>query len=293
MSVQPASKATYRILKTIIGLGCTIFQATDVWGQNYYIFTPITGAQTQIDTNNTSTFQINVSAGASLNLGGAVFTLKEGPSTTAGISLTVYASSIAPGNIIGSVDYTNSQFDTVHPGTNEERFEPTPFPPTAPSSTFLTLSGGGSGVQYFVTLTSPAPDTQSTAYFIKGADAAFLGDSTGTAVTLTGIGFFPPGAPVLSPITGTVTTNNLSQFQPVLDGGTIVSDPNATTVTENISITNNNGTLDANSITTTYSGNFTGPGGLTITNTGGGAGFIKFSGTNTYSGATNVTGGTL
>ncbi|MFM8860663.1 MAG: hypothetical protein ACKOEW_11365 [Methylocystis sp.] len=118
MSAKPIKLSSFRILKTIISVGGIVFYVTDVWGQNFYIFTPITGAQTQIDVNNTSTFQINVSAGASLNLGGGVFTLKEGPSTIDTISLTVYASSIAAGNIIGAVNYTNSEFDTVHPGAN-------------------------------------------------------------------------------------------------------------------------------------------------------------------------------
>lgn len=127
----------------------------------YYFTTGQAGAQTQIDLNHATTNTFT--ATSAWELGGGDFTMKSGGTTTALINLALYQGTSAAGTLLATLTDTNAQFCTAH-GGNCQSFNTTPFHFTNP----YTLT---TGVTYFLALTSPALDTQSTAYFIKGLDA--------------------------------------------------------------------------------------------------------------------------
>ena len=138
----------------------------------YFITTGQAGAQTQIDIDHTSSWLIT--PGANFLLGGGNFTMKEGPTTGATISLTLYLGSDATGSQLDQVTFTEAGFCTIHTG-NCQSFDIVPFHFTTPDTLLA-------GQTYFVALTSPAIDTQSTAYFIKGLEDAIIADIEGTPI---------------------------------------------------------------------------------------------------------------
>lgn len=139
---------------------------------DYYVKTGITGAQTQIDTNHTSSFTIF--SQSSLSFAGGLFTMKAGSATSAPITFKLYDSA-AKTTLLTETTYTNTAaFCSAH-GGNCQSFIETPFTFSSPVSLLA-------GKAYFAELTSVAPDVQSRAYFIKGAQSCYIATAKGTTV---------------------------------------------------------------------------------------------------------------
>jgi hypothetical protein len=142
------------VLCSSMSMAATVFLSTDH-----------TGAQTQIDLNHTSSWAFSVNT--TTDLAGGVFTMKDGSSTAADITLSLYQGSSASGPLLKQVTLTHTQFCTGFSNCGQFDWHPLAF-----ASTYQLQVG----VNYFVTLTSSAVDTQSTAYFIKD-DGTFFGSS--------------------------------------------------------------------------------------------------------------------
>ncbi|MEY4635293.1 MAG: hypothetical protein RJA55_1091, partial [Acidobacteriota bacterium] len=126
---------------------------------HYYLFLDITGAQTQIDVEHTTSWNINVASGQTLQLYGGAFVMKKGADATADVVLTLRNS--GPG---GSVIATKTRTSSAFTGT----FADVLFA----FDTAQTLNPG----RYYVTLTSAASLSGAAQYFIKGATSPGLGD---------------------------------------------------------------------------------------------------------------------
>lgn len=133
---------------------------------NFYLFTGQTGAQTQIDVAHTSNWYVK--ADSATNFVGGRFTIKRGPSTTAPITLTVRLNG-PTGVILATKTLTAADVSTSYTLTE---FGGGAWDGGAPAYPYSLVSG----TTYYVSLTSSAVDTQSTAYFIKR-------DKTGTCLT--------------------------------------------------------------------------------------------------------------
>src|SRR5437867_6073542 len=148
----------------------------------YYIYTGQSSAQTQIDTSHTSSWYLHVVSGP-LSLGGGNFTMKEGSSATADVTLTLYQGSSTSGAVLATVTKTASSFTG--------QFNPVDF-------SFSSVQSLATG-NYYVTLTSTAPNTQSQAFFIKGANGAIISLDGTTAISSS-----------IATVTATPTSANLS-----------------------------------------------------------------------------------
>jgi hypothetical protein len=169
-----------------LALGVTRGQADPV-----FLYTGQSNAQTQIDVNHTSTW--NITPVADLVLAGGKFDMKDGPNTGADLVLTLYEGGVQ----LDQVVMTNAQFVAAHSiadgldgvtQTDDQQFNGTN------QWTPLLFSGGDtllSGHTYEVDLTSAADDVQSKAYFIKGTDSVFLGDTSGNPVAGGSVEFVP------------------------------------------------------------------------------------------------------
>ena len=157
-------------------------------GPTYYATTGQAGAQTQIDVGHSTTLSFR--AASAWDLGGGNFTMKDGSSTSATITLSLYQGTSAAAPLLRSITLSTATFCTLHTG-NCQSFSTTPLHFTSPYA--LTT-----GSDYFLTLTSPAVDQQSTAYFIKGLSTLAILDGTGAALPGQTVGP-PPPPPVIVP----------------------------------------------------------------------------------------------
>ena len=119
-----------------------------------YIYTGQTGAQTQIDTNHKTTWNIGVSAGTTLLFGGGQITMKRGSATTATVTFACYNGTSATGSPFASV--------TLQPSSFSGSYSQIAFPFTPAQN----LVAGN----YFCQLTSTAPDAQSQVRRTKGEE---------------------------------------------------------------------------------------------------------------------------
>jgi len=163
----PTSNGDHKVkLKKLMAL-IAFGAAAVAWGGSpanaaavFYLYTDITGAQTQIDENHTSSWLITTGTSPFL-FGGGNFVMKSGNDTFEGIRLDLFEGTTATGSPLESVVYTHDEFCLAHPGTNCQKFEETPFHFATP----VTLLAD---TDYFVALTSSAAeDKQTEAYFIK------------------------------------------------------------------------------------------------------------------------------
>ena len=150
----------------------------------YFLYSGQSSAQTQIDVNHQSTWLLQLTSGT-LAFGGAKLTMKLGPSTVQNVTFSFYNGTSTSGPLFRQVVLT--------PASLTQSFTETLYAFPSP----VTLVPG----YYYATLTSPAVDTQSTAYFIKGyADAFVSNDGTTVYPSMTSISdpvptVTPTGAP--------------------------------------------------------------------------------------------------
>ena len=138
--------------------------------QILYLSTGQTGAQTQIDIAHTSSWALDPNV--DFSFAGGLFTMKAGGSQVDTITLSLYNGTDATGTLLGSVTLTSTAFcaQAACGQFNTHQF------------LFTTPIALTTGSNYFATLTSAAPNTQSQAYFIK-SDNSFVSDINGTPIT--------------------------------------------------------------------------------------------------------------
>jgi hypothetical protein len=155
-----------------------------------YLATNQTGAQTQVDVAHTSTWLFTPTI--DFLFGGGLFDMKDGSNTSANLQLSLFQGSDASGLLLDSVSLTHTTFCNQVPNCNQ--FDLHQFFVTAP----LLLT---TGTTYFAQLTSLAPNTQNTAYFIKST-TSFIANQTGVPVNpspIAGAGATGGGAPTATP----------------------------------------------------------------------------------------------
>ena len=156
-----------------------------------YLSTNQTGAQTQVDVAHTSTWLFTPTI--DFLFGGGLFNMKDGSNTSANLQLSLFQGSDASGVLLDSVSLTHTTFCGQVSSCNQfdlhQFFVDTPL--------LLTT-----GTTYFAQLTSLAPNTQNTAYFIKST-TYFIANQTGVPVEpspIAGAGAAGgPGAPAATP----------------------------------------------------------------------------------------------
>ena len=151
----------------------------------YYLATDQTGAQTQIDVNHTSSWEMTPNI--NFDFAGGLFTMKDGSSTSATVILTLYQGIDATGSVLASLNLTHATFCAPPVGNcgqfaTHQFFFATPVPLVP-------------GTTYFAALTSSAADVQSLAYFIKN-NSFFISDVDSVAIPPQPVAF---GAPAVLP----------------------------------------------------------------------------------------------
>jgi len=134
-----------------------------------YVTTGQTGAQTQIDAFHTSSFTIAVQNPTLFS--GGVFTMKAGTATQDPITFRLYDSP-AKTTLLAEKSYSSTSAFCAARSGNCQSYAPTDFSFPSP----VTLDPGQT---YYAELTSPAPDAQSKAYFIKGAKGCYVAKAGG------------------------------------------------------------------------------------------------------------------
>lgn len=161
-SRRPAAFRTAGLL-ALFSLG-TVCQATPI----YYLATGQTGAQTQIDVSHSSSWVMTPNT--AFAFGGGLFTMKQGQSTVAPVTLALFQGTSAAGSLLATATLTATNFCAQVANCGQYAYH-----------AFTMSVSLQAGVSYFAQLTSPADNTQSLAYFIKN-DSFFISDQNGTAI---------------------------------------------------------------------------------------------------------------
>lgn len=147
-------KLTLSVGMLLASCACAI--ADPLPALNYtLVSTDITGAQTQIDIDHTSSWTFSPTVAWSLK--GGTFVMKDGSQTAASLVLSLYENGGT--TAVTSLTLTNADFHTQN--TSDQSFSDVSFF----FDPLFTLNAGSS---YTLKLTSTAVDAQSKAYFIKG-----------------------------------------------------------------------------------------------------------------------------
>jgi hypothetical protein len=135
-----------------------------------WVSTGQTTAQTQIDLDHSTTWQFTPVL--EFTFSGGRFIMKDGPSTVASISFSVYEGLNANGLLLAQLTLTNDDFCVGQ--DNCQNYGLHTFD-LGTQSVAMQI-----GRNYFIALTSPtANDKQSQAYFIKGPDLITFTDANG------------------------------------------------------------------------------------------------------------------
>jgi hypothetical protein len=168
------------VLACITASGCFGLAAT-TQAAPLFLFTGQSGAQTQIDVDHTTEWQ--VAPTVNFDLAGGQLDMKDGSQTGGDTSPTgdLFLSVYEDGGIIpvAQIDMTNADFVAAHTSSGDQAFNGNNLFTPVLFATPFTLVAGHS---YVIDLTSPEADQQSHAYFIKGFDTSFIGDSSGNPV---------------------------------------------------------------------------------------------------------------
>jgi hypothetical protein len=210
-------------LGVVVVLLLLFFGATDkADALSYYVWTPNTGAQTQIDSTHTSEWWI--SATGTFDFQGGHLSMKSGSSATTNVSLALYRGVDATGTLLATVTLPASSFT----GSFTDTF----FNYSAP----VTFTPG----TYYVNLTSTAPSQQAKAFFIKG--------NTGGVISTDGV---TPIDPSLATLSSTLPTGATSFTVSTASNGNNCTAQNVTVTAKNGTTTvtnyNKNITLDTQS----------------------------------------------
>jgi hypothetical protein len=148
-------------LPGLIAAAALALAALPAQGATYFaVQTGMSGGQSQIDENHSSSWTFTTGAGGWL-FGGGYFTMKEGPATVADITLSVYRGTSDSDPLVATRTMDNDTFCASGTVANCQSFDEIPFLFAAPVAMLA-------GTSYFVKLTSPAADTANRQYFIKG-----------------------------------------------------------------------------------------------------------------------------
>jgi uncharacterized repeat protein (TIGR01451 family) len=141
----------------------TMASMLPVWGQNY-VTGPDTGAASALDSTQSATFPLSIIGTGTFDLACSIFYMKEGPATTADVTLTIYNSAAKPiVSLILSI-LSNSEFCLAFAvGCQSYSYHTFTFPSPLP------LPPGF----YTLVLSSTAPPQQNMAYTVKGAGTSF------------------------------------------------------------------------------------------------------------------------
>ena len=120
---------------------------------DYWLYSDITGAQTQVDTNRAKDWTITLApTAAPLAFKGGQLMMKRGSSSSANVVLTPYSSTSSSGTQLAQATLPPTSFAA---SVALEVFQ---------CASAVTLTAGNT---YYDPLTSTAVDTQSQAYFIR------------------------------------------------------------------------------------------------------------------------------
>jgi hypothetical protein len=118
------------------------------------------------------------------DFGGGLFTMKDGSSTSASVTLALYQGTDDTGSLLTSFNLTQPDFCAQVSNCGQFAFHQFFF--VAPVSLVA-------GTTYFAALTSAAANTQSLAYFIKN-DSFFISDQSGTPIQPQPVDFGSPAS---------------------------------------------------------------------------------------------------
>lgn len=192
MEISDKLLNTFASMDKVIRCGAMslVLASVCVAGPIDYLATNQIGAQTQVDVAHTSTWLFTPTI--DFVFGGGLFDMKDGSNSSDNLQFSLFQGSDATGLLLDSVSLTHATFCGQVTDCNQFALHQFFIAPP------LLLT---TGTTYFAQLTSLAPDTQNTAYFIKST-SYFIANQTGVPVVpspIGGAGGAGGGAPTATP----------------------------------------------------------------------------------------------